>query len=209
MDAIATPVAVRRPLAPEDAGRADFYALLASFLGAPPDARLLSTLAIAPALDGECDPALARAWSALTAASAVFDPEAAAEEFEKLFVGVGAALVPVHFGHYAGAAAVDHPRVRIRRDLAALGFVPREGNAQPEDHFGLLFEAMRVLVGGTPARDPAPVAEQRRFFETNLAPGAFAFLEALARSDESNYYRRVAAFAEAFLRIEQQSFQLA
>jgi len=202
------PVAVRRPLAPEESGRADLYALLARLFAAPPDARLLQTLALAPALEGDADPGLASAWSALVAASAVFDEEAAAEEYERLFVGVGPALVSIHFGFYAGALAVDHPRVRIRRRLAEMGLAPREDNPQPEDHFALLFEAMRVLAGGTPVRDPAPLAEQKSFFETNVAPGVFAFLAAVQGAGEANYYRRAADFAVAFMKIEQQSFNL-
>jgi TorA maturation chaperone TorD len=204
----AAPVAVRRPLAPEESGRADFYALLARLFAAAPDARLLQTLAIAPALEGDADPDLAAAWLALIAASGAFDEEAATEEYEKLFVGMGSSLVSIHFGFHAGASAVDHPRVRIRRDLAALGLEPREGNPQPEDHFALLFEAMRVLAGGTPVRDPAPLEEQERFFESNLAPGVFRFLEAVQAVAESNYYRRVADFAAAFMKIEKQSFNL-
>jgi TorA maturation chaperone TorD len=204
-----TPVAVRRPLAPEESGRADFYALLARLFAEAPDAKFLQSLAIAPALEGEgVDPGLAAAWSALVAASAVFDPEAAAEEYETLFVGVGPSIVPIFLGFHAGASSADHPRVRIRRDLAALGLAPREANPQPEDHFALLFEAMRVMTGGTPVRDPAPVGDQKRFFETNLAPGVFRFLEAVAGVAEANYYRRVAAFGAAFMKIEQQSFSL-
>jgi TorA maturation chaperone TorD len=169
---------------------------------------MLQTLAIAPALEGGADPDLAAAWSALIAASGAFDEEAAAEEYEKLFIGVGPSLVSIYFGSHAGATAVDHPRVRIRSDLAALGLEPREGNPQPEDHFALLFEAMRVLTGGTPSRDPAPLEAQERFFESNLAPGVFRFLEAVQAAAESNYYRRVAAFAAAFMTIEKQSFNL-
>ena len=37
-----------RPVAPEDAARADFYALLAALFHHAPDAKLLQTLAIAP-----------------------------------------------------------------------------------------------------------------------------------------------------------------
>ena len=207
--AAAIPVAVRRPLAPEEAGRADCYALLARLCSAAPDARLLQTLAIAPLLEGDgADPDLARAWSALVAASAAFDAEAAAEEYEKLFVGMGPSLVSIYLGFHAGASAIDHPRVRIRRDLAALGLEPREGNPQPEDHFALLFEAMRVLTGGTPVRDPAPVEAQKRFFESNLAPGVFRFLSAIEATAAANYYRRAAAFAAAYMKIEQQSFNL-
>ena len=41
MNAVAVPVAVHRPLPPEEAARADFYALLSRFFQAAPDAPLI------------------------------------------------------------------------------------------------------------------------------------------------------------------------
>jgi TorA maturation chaperone TorD len=203
------PVAVRRPLGPEESGRADFYALLARLFSAAPDGPLLQAIALAAPIEGEgADPNLARAWAELSAASAVFEAEAAEEEYEKLFVGVGAALVSIHVGHYTGASSVDHPRVRIRQDLAALGLAPRESLTQPEDHFAVLFESMRVLAGGAPGRDPAAIEAQRAFFRAHLEPAYGAFAKAIVACDEANYYRKVAALALAFLDIEKQSFNL-
>src|SRR6185436_795782 len=156
--AVAVPVTVQRPLAPEDAARADFYALLSRLLAAPPDGPLLRNLADAPALQGDAD--LAKAWDHLTRASSAIDADAAGEEFDLLFAGVGKGLVSLYAGFYAGASAVDHPRVRIQHDLAALGLALRADSTEPEDHLSGLFEAMRVLIAGGAGRGPASIDEQ-------------------------------------------------
>jgi TorA maturation chaperone TorD len=115
--------------------------------------------------------------------------------------------VSIYAGFYSGAPAVDHPRVRIQADLAQLGLAPQVAT-EPEDHFGVIFDAMRVLVAGGAGRGPAPLAEQRRFFERHLRPGAARFLAAVGAAKEANYYRRVAALAAAFVALETESFQL-
>ncbi len=195
------------PVAPEDSGRADFYALLAALFHHAPDARLLQTLAIAPPIEGGNE-ALSRAWSALVAASAVMDPEAAAEEFEALFVGVGKARVSAYSGWYTGALWLEPARVRIIEALAGLGLARPAGVAEPEDHFAALFDTMRVLVAGGAGRGPASLAEQKRFYEDHVKPGVGAFLAAVREAPESNYYRKVAAVGEAFVGIENESFNL-
>jgi TorA maturation chaperone TorD len=136
------------------------------------------------------------------------DADAAAEEHEALFAAPGKAPVPPYAGYYTGASAVEHPRVRIRADLVALGLAPRPDSTEPEDHLAGLFEAMRVLVAGGAGRSGATLAEQRRFFEAHVEPAAPLFFAALARSDKANYYRRVAAFGAAFAALEARSFAL-
>jgi TorA maturation chaperone TorD len=207
MEAAVARVEVTRPASAEEAGRADFYALLAALFHGAPDGRLLRTIALAAPIEGG-DAALARAWLELIAASGVMDEEAVAEEFETLFVGVGKARVSVYSGFYVGATAVDHPRVRIIEDLAALGLARAEGVTEPEDHFAALFDVMRVLVAGGAGRAPAGVAEQKRFYEAHVKPGAGKFLAAVREAPEANYYRKVAAVGEAFVAIENESFNL-
>jgi TorA maturation chaperone TorD len=195
------------PPSPEETARADFYALLAALFHRAPDGKLLRTIALAAPIEGG-DAALARAWAELVAASSVMDEEAAAEEFETLFVGMGKAKVSVYAAYYMGATPVDHPRVRIIEDLAALGLARASGVTEPEDHFAGLFDAMRVLVAGGAGRAPAGIAEQKRFYEAHVKPGAGRFLAAVREAPESNYYRKVAAIGEAFLAIEDESFNL-
>ena len=206
--ATAVPVAIQRPLPPEEVARANFYALLARMFHSPPDGALLSALAAAEPLPAEGDAALANAWQAMVDASSVMDADAALEEYEALFVGVGKAAVSVYAGYYNGAPAIDHPRVRIQADLAALGLARREPVSEPEDHYAGLFEAMRILVGGGAGRSPASLEEQRRFFQAHLEPGLAKFTKALGEAPDANYYRTVAAFLAAFAALESESFLL-
>ena len=209
MSAVAAPVAMRRPLPPEEAARANFYALLGRLLRAPPDAALIAALATSEPLPADGDVAIAAAWRNLIDASSAMDAEAAATEYEALFDGVGKAEVSIYAGFYSGAPSIDHPRVRLQADLAALGLARRERLSEPEDHFAGLFETMRVLVGGGAGREPAPIAEQKRFFDAYLVPSAPKFMKALGASPKANYYRTVAALGAAFISLESDSFQLA
>jgi TorA maturation chaperone TorD len=208
VSAAAAPVALHRPFPPEEAARANLYALLARLVHAAPDNALLYSLAHAEPLAPGGDAALARAWDALVAASSVMDEDAAAEEHDALFATMGKAAVSRYAGYYLGATAVGHPRVRLRADLAAAGLAPRADSTEPEDQFGVLFEAMRVLVGGGAGRDAAPLAEQRRFFEAHVERSAPPFFAALGAAEAANYYRKVAALGAAFMALERQSFSL-
>ena len=200
-------VRVERPLAVEEAARGDYYALLGRFFGRAPDGRLLASLAAAGPLPEGARPDLASAWRDLTAAASVMDEPAAQEEYDALFGGVGKAGVSIYAGAYAGASAVEHPRVRIQRDLAAAGLA-HHAPTEPEDHFAALFDAMRVLAAGGTGRAPAPIGEQRSFFEAHVKPAAPKFFAVLAEDSRSNFYRRVAALGQAFVALESESFSL-
>ena len=91
--AAAVPVAFHRALAPEEAARANFYALLARLVHAAPDNALLHTIARSPALEPDGNPRLARAWAELVAASSVMDGDAASEEQDALFATMGKSAV--------------------------------------------------------------------------------------------------------------------
>ena len=206
MSAVAAPLAMHRPLAPEDQARADFYALLARLLVAPPDGDVLAHLAHAAPIPGAGE--LARAWQGLTDASKAMDADAAAAEYDTLFAGVGKAPVSIYAGYYAGAGAVDHPRVRIQNDLAALGLARPARVSEPEDHLAGLLETMRVLVAGGAGRGPAALEDQERFYESHLAAALPAFAAALGSAAEANYYRHVGALCAAFAALETESFKL-
>jgi TorA maturation chaperone TorD len=206
----AAPVILNRALPPEEAARGDFYALLGRLFHGAPDALLLGRLAAADSLPAEGTPGLARAWQDLVDASSVtvMDPDAAIDEYEQLFVGMGKAAVSIYAGHYAGAPSIAHPRIRLQAELAALGLARKETVVEPEDHIAGLFEVMRVLVAGGAGRQPAPVAEQKRFFQAYLSPAVHKFVSTVGAAPEANYYRAVAGFAAAFLALEAESFQL-
>ena len=67
----AAPIAVHRPLPPEEAARANFYALLARLLNAPPDRALLAAIARSPPPEPRDDAPPADASRAPVEASSV------------------------------------------------------------------------------------------------------------------------------------------
>ena len=202
------PIALHRALPPEEAARGDFYALLARLLRDAPDGALLASLAAAGPIPSDGNATLSKAWQNLVHASSAMDADAAAEEYEILFVGMGKSEVSLYAGFYGGAPSIDHPRVRLQADLAALGLEKPAEVTEPEDHYAGLFDVMRVLIAGGAGRSPSAIAEQERFFAAHLEPGVARCFAAIASAPHANYYRHVAAVGAAFVAIESESFQL-
>ena len=205
--------ALRRPLAPEDEARAEFYALLARLFARAPDAPLLAAIAGAAPLAPPARPpedgggTLADAWERLRAASAATLAEAARDEFQTLFVGVGRSEVSLYASHYLGPQS-GRPLAELRTSLAALGLARRPESNEFEDHLSAVLETMRFLVAGDADCDwrPATIAEQQGFFARHVGPWAFACCAAISANPVANYYGRVAQFAERFLALERDSF---
>lgn len=201
----AAPVAL--PLADEDQARADFYALFARLLLAPPDGALLAALAGAEAIVAEGEYALEDAWLKLTQAAGVVDAAAVADEFDALFTSTGTPLIDPNASFYLTGHLNDAPLAGLRHDLARLGLARAPGVGDFEDHLGALCETMRVLVAGAPGGlAPRPLALQKRFFETHLRPWYAACLADIAGAAPANFYRVVAGVLDAFLSIEAQAF---
>jgi TorA maturation chaperone TorD len=209
-----SPVTFRHRLEPEDQARADFYALLARLFSGPPDAPLLRAIASAPPLapaagadGGDAGSGLARAWDRLKAASAAMDVEAAADEYQTLFVGVGRSEVSLYASHYLGAQS-GRPLAELRSTLARLGLARKPGASEFEDHAGVVLEVARMLVAGDGERPPADLAAQRNFLAAHLFPWVFDCCAAIGTNSVANYYRRVAEFAASFLAIERDSLAM-
>src|ERR1700740_1995643 len=97
-------VSMNHSVAAEDQARANFYALLSRLYADAPDAALLRAIAAADELPVVATDAgardLAESWRKLIAASAAMDAEAAAEEYQELFIGVGKSAVSLHASAY-------------------------------------------------------------------------------------------------------------
>lgn len=195
-------------IAPEDAARADCYALLARLFSAAPDRALLEALAQADEIDADAGfDALATAWRRLRQAASGADSEALRQEFDDLFVGVGPSLVSPYATRYLEGGAVT-PLARLRADLTELGFARRDGVKEPEDHFAALADVMRLLVtdGGPPQEER--LARQQDFFLKYIEPSYRGLGDAIAAAPEAHFYRRVGEFLRAFLDLEADSFQI-
>lgn len=197
-----------RLIGDEDQVRADFYALLASLFYRAPDDRLLQAIVIAPEPSAENVPALANAWSALAAASAVVQAEALNEEYENMFIGVGRPPVMLYGSHYLAGFLNEKPLAELRTDLARMGFSRDGAVRETEDHVAALCDVMRAMILGDVGHLPATLDEQKKFFVTHMQPWILDCCDATIKNGKSNYYSRVAAFAKVFFQIEIQAFEM-
>ncbi len=194
---------------PEEAARANFYALLARFFYDAPDAALLSALAGADEIvaeDGSSDEGagLALAWRDLTLAAAAADPAALEEEYHSLFIGAGKAQVALYASAYLATSAVDAPLVDLRDYLARCGISRRASVHEPEDHFAALCELMRFLI----AEQHAPLEDQKLVFNRFLWPVADRLCDAVTACRQAGFYRAVADFTKCFLAVEYAAFRM-
>lgn len=197
-----------RRLEPEDQVRADFYALLATLFYRAPDESLLRAITLSAEPEGNEAEGLAKAWAALAAASAVVTSDALQEEYDALFVGMGRPPVMLFGSFYLSGFMNEKPLAELRGDLAALGLARDPAVTEPEDHLAALCDVMRALIAGDVTDAPASLEQQRAFFAKHLQPWALQCCGAITQSEKSNYYRRVAAFAQAFFEIEIQAFEM-
>jgi TorA maturation chaperone TorD len=195
------------PLQGEEQARADLYALLARLLYRAPDGALLAALAAAePILAVQGDHALEAAWERLVLGAGVVEAEAAADEFDALFVSTGTPQINPYGSFYLSGYMHDKPLAALRADLGRLRLARAAGAGESEDHLSALCETMRVLIGGAPGIPRRPLAAQQQFFQTHLGTWYAACLADIAGAPEANFYRLVAAFAGAFLAIEAEAF---
>ncbi len=184
---------------PEEAARANLYALLARLFYAPPDAGLLQAIA-SQTMEGE----LAEPWKDLADAAGKTDPETVREEYETAFIGTGKAPVTLYTTAYAIKYSNEAPLARLRGELDRLGLARRAEVREPEDHFAALCEVMRHLV----AKQKSDLGEQQRFFSRWIDPIAGPLCAAISRSDKTVFYKHVARFAERFCTLEHMAFEM-
>lgn len=200
-------VAENQPLTEEDWARARLYALLARLLFAAPDAALLQAIAQADELAARSE--LPQAWQGLQAASTVMDAEAAAQEYEQVFIGLGQGEVMPYLSWHLTGFLMEEPLAKLRDDLAVLGLTKASGVGEPEDHMAALCEVMRLLVAGDADSELASIEQQRAFFDCNLRPWYTKFATQLELAPSANYYRAVARLLRAFMDVEMQAFGMA
>lgn len=193
-------------LTEEDLARAGMYGLLARLLYVAPDAELLQAIAMADEMLGES--ALSEVWRDLQATSAVMNAEAAAQEYEQVFVGLGQGEVMPYLSWHLTGFLMEEPLAKLRDDLAELGLVRTAGVGEPEDHMAAICEVMRLLVAGDAQYAPATLDWQRAFFGRHLRPWYDKFSAQLEAAPSANYYRAVARLVHAFMDVEAHAFDM-
>jgi TorA maturation chaperone TorD len=194
-------------LAPEDAARADFYALLARLWHSGPDAALLAAIAAADEIVAEGEQAgLADAWRQLQAAAAATDAAAARAEHDALFTGTGKAAITPYASHYLAETARERVLVALRDDLIELGLQRDEAAHEPEDHFAALLEVMRHLIAA--GSSDGALQRQKKFFTRYMHRAYNPLTHEVMASTKTGFYGYVARFTKAFCDTEVASLDM-
>jgi TorA maturation chaperone TorD len=188
-----------------DALRAANYALLGTLLARPPGAELLAELA-ATRPEGGDDSPLDTAWRTLAEVAAAADPQAIADEYQELFIGIGRGELMPYGSWYLTGFLMERPLTVLRDDLARLGFARQEGVSEPEDHVAALCEVMSMLVAD-PER-ASDYATQRAFYTTHIGPFVERFWSDLDNASNADFYRAVSQLGAAFTHLETKYFSL-
>lgn len=195
----------REGIAEEDALRAHTYHLLAQLLAAPMTPELLE---VVRGLGGDDETPFGKALSTLSAAARVAAPEALADEYFELFIGVGRSELLPYTSYYITGFLNEWPAAKLIDDMRKLGIARADKVSEPEDHIAALCEIMAGLISGE-FGTPADLDTQCEFFEKhigNWAPKFFADLEA---SKTAAFYMPVGTIGKLFMEIEAEGLRMA
>ena len=188
----------------EDRLRAQWYALLAQFLSAPPDA---ATLKLARALTGDTSD-LGRGVAALAAAAKSVTVVGLEEEYFNLFTGIGQGELLPFGSYYLTGFLNEKPLAVLRQDMDELGIGRVEEVKEPEDHIASLCEMMAGMITGA-FGDPAGLDRQRRFFDKHIGCWAPRFFEDLQAAETAVFYMPIGLIGSVFMSVESQAFEMA
>ena len=195
------PGADNQTIEEEQRYRASAYALLAGLLRASPDQALLDTVSsLSPEGDNLAvaeDDELGLAMSSLAAASRGRDLALLEQEYNNLFIGVGKGEIVPYGSWYLTGFLMEQPLSDLRDDLRALGFERSDDTREPEDHAAAIFEVFSVMIS-----DSSGLPPQQVFFKTHMQPWLERFFADLGKARSADYYRNVAQFGAAFLKLE-------
>ena len=187
----------------EDRLRADLYEYLGLMLARPPDRALLDRTA---ALRGDDTP-LGQAVTALARVARHTGPQAAEREFTQLFIGLGRGELLPYASYYLTGFLNEKPLAGLRRDMAARGMRRAENVYEPEDNIASCMEMMAGLITGRFGA-PAPLDDQKTFFNRHVGPWAGHFFADLEAARNSVLYAPLGAVGRAFMEIETQAFRM-
>lgn len=199
-----TQIAAVQPKADEaDQLRADLYRLLARLFSGPLDGAALASVA---GLQGDGSE-LGQAISALATTARDTTPDAAAEEYQQIFVGVSRGLLLPYGSYYLTGFLHEKPLARLRADMAPLGIARRAGVVEPEDHIAALMEMMAGLIDGDFSA-PQPLSVQSDFFARHIGAWASHFFSDLEDLPQARLYAPVGRAGRLFMAVEAQAFEM-
>lgn len=193
----------KHEIAEEDRLRADLYDFLGVLLAGPPDQNLLDQTA---ALTGDETP-LGTAVKALSRIAKLSKPQGIEREFNALFIGLGRGELLPYASYYLTGFLNEKPLAILRRDMAARGMTRAQNVYEPEDNIASLMEMMAGLITGRHG-EPAPLDDQKTFFNKHIGPWAGHFFTDLEAAKNSVLYASVGAVGRVFMEIELEGFRM-
>ena len=190
-------------IAEVDQLRVNLYRLLARCLSAPADAEFLSIL---KDLQGDAHE-LGVALSELAAIAGRTSAEAAREEYQDLFIGVGRGELLPYCSYYLTGFLNEKPLARLRNDMGALGIERDPGLTEPEDHAGAIMEMMAGLIDGS-FGTVQPTSVQHDFFKKHMASWLPHFFRDLQAAKHADLFKPVGKIGALFMAIEESAFAM-
>ncbi|MFP7570108.1 molecular chaperone [Marivita sp. S2033] len=187
----------------EDRLRADLYNYLGLMLAAAPDELLLAQTA---GLSGD-DTDLGQAISRLAECARSTKPKQAEREFNALFIGLGRGELLPYASFYLTGFLNEKPLATLRTDLSARRIERAPNVYEPEDNIATLMEVMGGLIVGR-FNGPAPLDDQKLFFNRHIAPWAGHFYADLEGAKSAMLYSALGSVGKAFMEIEREAFRL-
>lgn len=191
----------------EELARAELYGLLSLLWLEPPDDSLLARFRVAVTEAPQQGGHLEAPWGTLVSTMRATTAEAAAEEFDALFGGVGKPEIFAYGSFYLTGFLNEKPLAALREDLKQLGLERDDARAETEDHIAYLLEVMRYLIAGDDIA-VCNLEQQRRFFRAHLQPWVEELCTTVESHPRARVWRDLAAFTREFIRVETQGFDL-
>ena len=183
--------------------RASSYALLAALLANSPEQGLLEQLqGINAEKDDEKN--IINAWSMLKLAAERNQAETIADEYHRLFIGIGRGELVPYASWYLTGFLMEKPLAHLRQRLVGLGFEQQEDVHEPEDHVAALCEVMAQLI----IDDETDFETEKEFFTDFVSNWMPRFFQDLQQSETSGFYRAVGELGQAFQDIEKRYFSM-
>lgn len=200
-------VAIASPDAGEELERAELYGLLARLWFAPPDEALLAQFSVAVTEAPQPGSFLEAPWQVLVTVMRASSVQAARDEYDALFGGLGKAEIFLYGSYHLAGALNEKPLAALRNDLDALALTRDVAMSETEDHLAYLFEVMRYLIAGDDVAI-CNLERQRRFFRAHVQPWVGQLCEAIEQHPRARVYATLATFTCAFAQVETQAFDM-
>jgi len=191
----------------EETARAEVYGLLATLLLAAPSAELHANLQVAVTEAPARGALLEGPWAELVAAARSMSCADIASEYNALFISVGKPEITLFGSFFLSGFLNEKPLVQLRTDIAELGLGRDETQPVTEDHVSYVLEVMRYLIAGDDVTI-SNLTRQRAFFARHVQSWLPAMCESMASHPKAVFYKAVAVFAEAFISVEAQGFDM-